>query len=98
MAWRLSPKADPDIDFLYLVYDSGSESTPTNALLRHGGKEYGYVLSGRLQVTIAFTVYELGPGDSIAFDCTRPHRFANVGDEPVHAIWFVLDRREPAAS
>ncbi len=99
VSWeRLSPKADPDIDFLYLVYDAGSESTPTNALLRHGGKEYGYVLSGRLQITIGFTVYELGPGDSIAFDCTRPHRFANVGDEPVHAIWFVLDRREPAAT
>jgi transcriptional regulator with XRE-family HTH domain len=99
VSWeRLTPKADPSIDFLYLLYGVGGQSTPTNALLRHSGHEYGYVLSGRLQVTIGFDTYELGPGDSIAFECTTPHRFANVGDEPVHAIWFVVDRREPVAS
>ena len=94
VSWeRLTPKADPNIDFLYLVYNPGGESTPAHSLLRHSGHEYGYVLSGRLQVTIGFTTHELGPGDSIGFECTTPHRFANVGDEPVHAIWFV-DGRE----
>lgn len=94
VSWeRLTPKADPNVDFLYLVYNPGGESTPAHALLRHSGHEYGYVLSGRLQVTIGFTTHELGPGDSIGFACTTPHRFANVGDEPVHAIWFV-DGRE----
>jgi transcriptional regulator with XRE-family HTH domain len=98
VSWeRLTPKADPNIDFLYLIYGLGAESTPANALLRHSGHEYGYVLSGRLQVTIGFKTYELGPGESIGFECTTPHRFANVGDEPVHAIWFVSDRHEPAA-
>lgn len=98
VSWeRLTPKADPNIDFIYLVYGVGGESTPANALLRHSGHEYGYVLSGRLEVTIGFTTYELGPGDSIAFECTTPHRFANAGDEPVHAIWFVVSRSEPAA-
>jgi transcriptional regulator with XRE-family HTH domain len=94
VSWeRLTPKADPNIDFLYLVYGPGGESTPASSLLRHSGHEYGYVLSGRLHVTIGFTTYELGPGDSIGFECTTPHRFANIGDEPVHAIWFV-DGRE----
>jgi mannose-6-phosphate isomerase-like protein (cupin superfamily) len=32
------------------------------------------------------------PGDSIAFDSTTAHRLFNVGDEPVHAIWFVVGR------
>jgi quercetin dioxygenase-like cupin family protein len=94
VSWeRLTPKADPNVDFLYLIYNPGGESTPAHALLRHSGHEYGYVLSGRLHVTIGFTTHELGPGDSIGFECTTPHRFANVGDEPVHAIWFV-DGRE----
>jgi transcriptional regulator with XRE-family HTH domain len=98
VSWeRLTTEADPNIDFLYLVYGVGGESTPANALLRHSGHEYGYVLSGRLQVTIGFTTYELGPGDSIRFECTTPHRFANVENEPVHAIWFVVGRPEPAA-
>ena len=99
VSWeRLTPKANPNIDFLYLVYEVGGESTPTNALLRHSGQEFGYVLSGRLQVTIGFKTYELEPGDSIGFECTTPHRLATVGDEPVHAIWFVVGRSEPAVS
>jgi len=35
----------------------------------------------------------LGPGDSIAFDSTTPHRLINIGDEPVHAIWLGIGRR-----
>jgi quercetin dioxygenase-like cupin family protein len=61
--------------------------------MRHNGTEYGYVLSGRLQVSLGFDNYVLEPGDSIAFDCTQPHRFATVGDETVEAVWFVVGRR-----
>ena len=43
--------------------------------------------------TSAFDEYVLGPGDAVAFDSGRPHRLFNTGDEPVHAIWFVLGRR-----
>jgi quercetin dioxygenase-like cupin family protein len=74
------------------VYDVGAESTPAHALLRPDGHEYGYVLSGRLEVTIGSSTHEICPGDSIGFASTTPHRFANVGDEPVHAIWFLADR------
>jgi quercetin dioxygenase-like cupin family protein len=61
--------------------------------MRHNGTEYGYVLSGRLQVSLGFDNYVLEPGDSISFDCTQPHRFATVGDETVEAVWFVVGRR-----
>ncbi len=90
---RLTPHADHNVDFLYLRYPPGSESTPAHSLMRHNGTEYGYILSGTLEVSIGFEKYELGPGDTIAFDCTQPHRFATVGDEPVEAVWFVLGRR-----
>jgi transcriptional regulator with XRE-family HTH domain len=70
-----------------------SESTPPQSLMRHNGTEYGYILRGRLQVSIGFDTYEIGPGDSIAFDCTQPHRFSTVGDEAVEAVWFVVGRR-----
>ena len=49
-------------------------------------------MSGQLGVQIGFQTYELDPGDSIAFDSTQPHRLYNRGDEPVHAIWFVVGR------
>jgi mannose-6-phosphate isomerase-like protein (cupin superfamily) len=45
-----------------------------------------------LHVTIDFREYVLEPGDSISLDSTTPHRLANVGDTPVHAIWFVVGR------
>jgi mannose-6-phosphate isomerase-like protein (cupin superfamily) len=61
--------------------------------MRHMGREYGLVLSGRLRVTIGFDEeHELGPGDSIAFESSRPHRLENAGSEPVEAIWFVVGR------
>ncbi|MCW2976496.1 MAG: transcriptional regulator, family, partial [Actinomycetia bacterium] len=43
-----------------------------------------------LAVQIGFDEYEAAPGDSIAFDSSRPHRLWTVGDEPVVAIWMVL--------
>ena len=61
--------------------------------MRHMGREYGLVLSGRLRVIIGFDEeHELGPGDSIAFESSRPHRLENAGSEPVEAIWFVVGR------
>jgi transcriptional regulator with XRE-family HTH domain len=90
---RLTAQPDHNVDFLLLRYPPGSESTPPHSLMRHNGTEYGYVLRGRLQVSIGFDTYEIGPGDSIAFDCTQPHRFSTVGDEAVEAVWFVVGRR-----
>jgi transcriptional regulator with XRE-family HTH domain len=90
---RLTAQPDHNVDFLYLRYPPGSESTPPHSLMRHNGTEYGYVLSGRLQVSLGFDNHVLEPGDSISFDCTQPHRFSAVGDDPVEAVWFVVGRR-----
>jgi transcriptional regulator with XRE-family HTH domain len=91
---RLTPTAEPDADFLYVVYEVGGASSRPGTHMRHMGREYGLVLSGRLRVTIGFDEehHELAPGDSIAFDSARPHRLENIGDEPVEAIWFVVGR------
>ena len=89
---RLTAEPDPGVDFLYLSYEVGGASAGSDRLLRHAGREYGFVISGRLRVSIVFDDYELGPGDSIAFDSTSPHRLANAGDEPVTAIWTVVGR------
>jgi transcriptional regulator with XRE-family HTH domain len=90
---RLTPTHEHDADFLYVVYEVGGASSRPGTHMRHMGREYGLVLSGRLRVTIGFDEeHELGPGDSIAFESSRPHRLENAGDEPVEAIWFVVGR------
>ncbi len=90
---RLTAESIPNVDFLHVTYEVGGASSPEHAFQRHGGQEWGYVLSGRLGVAIGFDEHVLGPGDAVALDSTRPHRLYNLGDEPVQAIWFVLGRR-----
>jgi transcriptional regulator with XRE-family HTH domain len=89
---RLTPRSDRDVEFLYVVYPVGAASCPEDALMTHGGKEYGYVTSGTLGVRVGFEEYVLGPGGSIGFDSSSPHRLWAIGDEPVHAIWVVIGR------
>ena len=89
---RLTRDSDRDVEFLYVVYPVGAESCPPNALMTHGGREYGYVTSGTMGVQVGFEEYELGQGGSIAFDSSSPHRLWTVGDEPVHAVWVVIGR------
>jgi transcriptional regulator with XRE-family HTH domain len=89
---RLTRDSDRDVEFLYVVYPVGAASCPADALMTHGGKEYGYVTSGTLGVQVGFEEYELGTGGSIAFDSSSPHRLWAIGDEPVHAIWLVIGR------
>jgi transcriptional regulator with XRE-family HTH domain len=89
---RLTTESEPGVEFLYVVYEVGGASSPEEAFQRHNGHEWGYVLSGTLQVTVGFRQYLLEAGDSLSLDSTTPHRLANVGDTPVHAIWFVLGR------
>jgi transcriptional regulator with XRE-family HTH domain len=87
---RLTPGADAMTDFLEVVYDPGGHSTDERRPLRHDGHEYGLVISGTLQANVGFESYELGPGDSIAFDSSTPHEYLNKTGEPVHAIWVVV--------
>lgn len=89
---RLTSHQHENVDFLHVIYDVGGSSAPDERLMRHPGREYGHVLSGRLGVQLGFERHELGPGDSIAFDSTTPHRLWNLGDEAVQGIWFVVGR------
>lgn len=91
---RLTTLSEPGIEFLHVTYEVGGASSPPDAYQRHPGHEWGYVLSGRLQVRIGFEEYILEPGDAISINSSIPHRLATIGDEPVEAIWFVLGRAQ----
>lgn len=89
---ELTSEKEDGFDFLHATYEVGGTSTPDESLMRHHGREYGYVMSGTLGIQIGFNEYELNPGDSIAFDSQRPHRLFNKGDVPVQAVWVVAGR------
>jgi quercetin dioxygenase-like cupin family protein len=89
---RLTAQADPYVEFLLVHYEVGAESCPKHSPVRHGGKEYAFVMSGRLGVQIGFEKDELTAGDSMSFDSQIPHRLWAVGDEPAVAIWAIVNR------
>ena len=88
---RLTTASEVDTEFLYVTYEVGGASSH-DGFQRHQGHEWGFVIEGTLEVQIGFDVFVLRPGDAVSFDSTTPHRLANTGEEPVHAIWFVLGR------
>ena len=91
--WELlTPAVEPDFEFVEYVYEVGG--TDGEDFLRYEGREHAVVLEGRLAGSVGFETFELGPGDSVTFDSTIPHRFWNVGDVPARAIW--IDRRPRA--
>ena len=89
---RLTAGSYPGVEFLHVEYRPGACSSADGTFMRHAGQELGYLLSGRLQVDVGFDSHQLGPGDSISFPATTPHRLRNDGPDPAHAIWCILGR------
>ena len=81
---RLTAGPLAELEFLELRYGPGSESNA--ALYRHPGRELVLVLSGRLQICIGFERDDLGPGDSIDFPFSFPHRYVNATENEVRAV------------
>jgi quercetin dioxygenase-like cupin family protein len=84
----LTPTPLDELEFLELVYEAHAESSPR--LYRHPGQEIALVLSGRLDIHVGFERYELGPGDSIHFPSSLPHRYVNPTDEVARAVTVIL--------
>lgn len=93
---RLMAWSDEDVEFLEATYEPGGESCPLESLVRHSGHEFGWVLNGTLRVVVGFEEFTLGPGDSITFPSTTPHRLSNDGTETARAIWVVRGRHGTA--
>jgi len=85
---RLTPAALDGLEFLELVYAPGAESAPE--LYRHPGIELLLLLEGRLQIYVGFDCHELGPGDSIAFPSSLPHRYLNPTGAVTRAVTVIV--------
>ena len=93
VTWELLGQLpDTHVDFLRITYEPGGSSSGMGVLMRHSGTEWGHVLAGQLTLTLGFDSYALNPGDSVSFDCSTPHSYANHGHEPAVGVWFVAER------
>ena len=53
----------------------------------HSGEVLGYVLAGRLTITLEEEHIELSAGDSIHYDANQPYRLQGQGESPCVVIW-----------
>lgn len=61
------------------TFEPGADTGET--MLSHAGEEAGFVIRGRLEVTVGDRICVLGPGDAYFFESRIPHRFRNAGEE-----------------
>lgn len=52
----------------------------------HDGREWLYVLSGRLRLALGEQELVLGRGEAAEFETTTPHRMSAAGDRPAEVI------------
>ncbi len=86
---QLASNRHRNLDFMEIIYPAGSSSTNDGRMLRHHGMEYGYLLSGVLEITYGFDTYTLHPGESMSLDPSVPHLLTNPGTAPARGIWVV---------
>jgi transcriptional regulator with XRE-family HTH domain len=79
----LSPPGAALTGILVVVEPSGG----TLEAYSHAGHEFGYILSGDVELTIDATVYSLKTGDSFAFKSTLMHAFQNKGAVVCQILW-----------
>ena len=89
---RLSPGPTPGLDFFESVYPPGTDALPlgSSGLFRHEGYEIGTIISGELTIDLDGREIVLGPGDSISYPCSVPHRIHNAGVRPAVGTWLIV--------
>lgn len=89
---RLAATPEKGVNFMKVTYQPGATSTAGGELLTHVGYEYGYVVSGEVEVTVGDELFTLRAGESLGFDSTIPHVLRNSGSVPFEGVWFVHGR------
>jgi transcriptional regulator with XRE-family HTH domain len=95
---RLTAESDPLVDALMVTYPPGSRSSSGGGLMSHSGREYGFLLSGRLTVQLGFETFTLEAGSSVSFDSAIPHAYVNDYAEAAQGVWHVVGRNASESS
>ena len=81
----LSPDLTDDFEVVHSTFAPGAERK-TDVV--RPTQEVGYIVSGKLELTIDEMTHTLGPGDSFRVR-GEPFRWANKTDKPCVAIWVI---------
>ncbi|MDP3342484.1 helix-turn-helix domain-containing protein [Frigidibacter sp.] len=83
----MTPPDRQNLQLMILRIEPGGESG--GRALSYPAEKGGFVMSGRLTLTVNDQRVELNTGDSFCFDSALPHSLCNTGDEPVEVLWII---------
>ena len=81
----LSPDLTDDFEMVHSVFEPGAKLEQPN---QRPTQEVGYLVSGRLDMTIGERQFTIAAGDSFRIR-GEAHSWANPYDEPAVAIWVI---------
>lgn len=81
----LTPDLNGVLEAHWIVSPAGHDTSDTP--FRHGGEEFGIILSGRKDVYLDGECHSLEAGDSITYASTIPHWYINRYEETCVALW-----------
>ncbi|SHL36456.1 transcriptional regulator, XRE family with cupin sensor [Roseovarius litoreus] len=81
----LSPDLTDDFEVIHSTFRPGSRM---QSPAQRPTQEVGYIISGRLELSIGNRRFSVGPGDSFRFR-GEPYSWANPHDTPCVAIWVI---------
>jgi transcriptional regulator with XRE-family HTH domain len=86
---QLADSTGTGLDFVQIVYPARSTSMTDKRMLRHAGREFGYLIEGELEITVGFEAFTLRVGEAIGFDSSLPHQLINKTNRVTRGIWCV---------
>jgi transcriptional regulator with XRE-family HTH domain len=84
--WKLIGKSFPNRAMSFMVELLAPGIDTGEDMYIHDGEEVGYILEGKLELTVEGEIYELQAGQGYYFNSRRPHRFRNPYKKPCRLI------------
>ncbi|MEW6982497.1 cupin domain-containing protein [Colwelliaceae bacterium 6471] len=84
--------AFPRRQMTFLIETYPPDADTGTAMLKNDAEEGGYILEGKIELTIGSDVYILKANDSYYFDNNKPHRFRN----PFNKVCKIISATTPA--
>lgn len=85
ISYRMLGMNHPNRQIL-MLYETYEVDADTGEAFSHQAQEAGFVLSGKVEITVGNVSKVLGPGDGYYFDSQTPHRFRNKGKTKAEII------------
>ncbi len=84
LTWLVPNSQKNTMEPILMIIKKGSQKQDD---MPHEGEEFGYVLKGRIKITLGSKSYIVKKGESFYYECDKIHSMECVGSEDAKIIW-----------